>query len=156
MTAHPQSAPATVRSAAPADAQRIAAALSAQLGYPTAPEDVVRRIAALQGREDHVVGIALAPGEKIVGWVHVAVTPLVHANQQAEVLALVVDESHRRSGAGRLLMKFAEEWARSKSCAIIRLRSNVVREGCARLLSPARLRGVQDIQELPQMPVRPQ
>ena len=126
MTAHPQSAPTAVRSATSADAPSIAA-LSAQLGYPTRPEDVARRLAALRGREDHAFSVAIQ-GEIIVGWVHVAVTQFVHADAQAEVLGLVVDEHYRGIGAGRLLMKFAEDWARSKSCAIIRLRSNILRE----------------------------
>lgn len=128
MTAHPQPASITVRPASHADAPAIAA-LSAQLGYPTTPQDVARRIEVLQGREDHVLALAVAPGGEVAGWVHVAVTLLVHADAQAEVLGLVVDENRRRTGAGRLLMKFAEDWARGRGCALLRLRSNVVRDG---------------------------
>jgi GNAT superfamily N-acetyltransferase len=50
------------------------------------------------------------------------------ADPQTEIGGLVVDESYRRRGVGRLLMEQAERWAREKGCGAICLRSNVVRK----------------------------
>lgn len=64
----------------------------------------------------------------VIGWVHVYVTELLEADPQAEVGGLIIDERYRGHGAGRLLMKEAEEWARGKGCGAICLRSNVTRK----------------------------
>ena len=46
---------------------------------------------------------------------------------RVEVAGLVVDEKCRGRGIGRALMGRAESWAREHGCAMVSLRSNVIR-----------------------------
>jgi len=117
-----------VRVAGAEDAERIAA-LCCQLGYPSSPEQIQRRLYHLRRDEGHAVYAAERADGRLVGWIHVHVSPLMMADLQAEVEGLVVDESCRGQGIGRLLMGRAERWAREKGCGAVQLRSNVVRTG---------------------------
>lgn len=119
---------ATIRLASAGDAGRIAV-LCQQLGYPASRKQVQRRLHQIQQDEGHAVYVAEQSDGHIVGWVHVHLRQLVVANLQAEIGGLVVDESYRRHGIGRLLMERAEQWAREKGCRAVHLRSNIVRKG---------------------------
>ena len=116
-----------VRSAEPADAERIAA-LATQLGYPSTPEQVAARLGRLLRDDDHAVFVAENLG-LVVGWVHVFEKHLLESDPEAEVGGLVVDENHRGTGAGKLLMQRAEEWSRARGLKSVYLRSNVIRKG---------------------------
>ncbi len=147
-----------IRPAVREDTETIAA-LSAQLGYPSAAERVrsrlesllhasfvastcgsVPKVAAalrrhLPGRgklaptdPDDAVWVAETAEARVIGWVHVSVRRLVESDPEAEIGGLIVDEEHRGSGAGRLLMERAEQWARAKGLPSVYLRSNVVRQ----------------------------
>lgn len=76
-----------------------------------------------------VVFVAESPDGQVVGWVQACVRAVLVADRHAEVEGLVVDASWRGKGIGRALMKRAEQWARQRGCKVVRLRSNVVREG---------------------------
>ncbi len=115
-----------IRAATGRDAHRIAA-LATQLGYPSTSEQVSERLAFLLHDPEHAVYVAESLDGNVVGWVHAGVRCLVESDPEAEIGGLVVDENHRRSGAGRLLMARAEEWARSKGLKSVYLRSNVIR-----------------------------
>ncbi len=119
---------ATIRLAKAGDAGRIAV-LCQQLGYPASQEQVQRRLHQIQQDESHVVYVAEQSDGHVVGWVHVCVRQLVVADPQIEIGGLVVDESYRHCGVGRLLMEQAERWAREKGCWAVYLRSNIVRKG---------------------------
>ncbi len=102
-------------------------ALCTQLGYPSSPEQVRRRLAEILLDGDHVVLVAeLRPG-KVIGWVQMHVRKLVVVDRHAEIVGLVVDEGHRGKQVGRRLLAEAEAWARAQECGAIRLRSNVLR-----------------------------
>lgn len=108
--------------------------LSGQLGYPTTPEDVRRRLGQIQQDEQHAVYVAdgvgvaeLADGE-VVGWIHICMRKLVQVDLLAEIEALVVDASYHRRGVGRLLIQRTEQWAREQGCHAVCVRSNVIRE----------------------------
>ncbi len=117
----------TIRSANARDAEDIAT-LCHQLGYPSSQEQVERRLRQIQQDESHAVYVAERYGGRVVGWVHVHLCQLVVADLQAEIGGLVVDEGYRQRGIGRLLMEWAEQWAREKGCGTVHLRSNIVRE----------------------------
>ena len=117
----------TVRLARIEDASPIAQ-LSAQLGYPVASEDVEQRITQLNQTADSVVYVAEVHDGHVVGWIHAFVCRTIESDSRAEIGGLVVDERHRRSGAGRLLMQHAEKWARERGCKAVNLRTNVVRK----------------------------
>lgn len=76
----------------------------------------------------HAVMVAESAEGKVIGWVHASVAPLLEVDLRAEVNALVVADNERSRGAGALLLKAAEEWARKHGCKNMSVRSNVVRE----------------------------
>ena len=115
----------TVRPATLGDAEAIAR-LSGQLGYPSTTGETARRLLHVNGQTGHGVYVAEADG-MLIGWVHVFVHPSLLADTPAEVAGLVVDESCRSRGVGRILMEQAESWAREHGCRSVGLRSNVLR-----------------------------
>jgi GNAT superfamily N-acetyltransferase len=133
MTA-PTSATVVVRPATLDDSAAIAE-LSGQLGSPTTPEKVRERLRRISSDPRHEVFVAELAGNdsaggrggEVIGWLHVGERHLVHLDSRAEVIGLVVSESHRRRGAGRALMQRAEQWAGEHECRAVYLRSNVIR-----------------------------
>lgn len=117
----------TIRAATLSDALRLAP-LSGQLGYPSTPSQVAARLATILADPEHVVFIAEENPGEVLGWADVFVMRTIGAEPRAEIAGLVVEESCRSQGIGRLLMARAEEWARQKGCAAVTLRSNVIRE----------------------------
>jgi len=116
---------ATLRAARPGDAARLAD-LSRQLGYGAGEADVARRLGLLLGHADHAVLVAEEDGE-VVGWIQVSLSLLVESPLSAEVRGLVVDERFRRRGVGPLLLRAADDWARARGCARLRVPCNIVR-----------------------------
>jgi len=115
-----------VRQARLADAPRIAA-LATQLGYPSPASEVRKRLERIRHDNDHFVCVAEIGGT-VVGWVHAFVKYSIDAGPRAEIGGLVVDESHRGLGLGKLLMSQVEEWARLRELEGVYMRSNVLRE----------------------------
>ncbi len=118
---------ASIRAAKIEDAFRISH-LSAQLGYPVSPEDVERRLRLTRQNPENVVYVAALQDGHVIGWIHAFVYRTIESEPRAEIAGLVVDEHYRRSGAGRLLMRHAEQWAREQGCSAVNLRTNVVRK----------------------------
>jgi ribosomal protein S18 acetylase RimI-like enzyme len=115
-----------VRLACVKDADRMAE-LATQLGYPTTSAEMRKRLAQVGRVEDYAVYVTELDGQ-VVGWIHVCVRPLVQVDRAAEIEGLVVDETCRGRGIGRLLIRQIERWARGKRCDTIYVRSNIVRE----------------------------
>ncbi|HEV2350275.1 MAG TPA: GNAT family N-acetyltransferase [Terriglobia bacterium] len=127
-TDHVISSGISIRPAALDDAGALAA-LSTQLGYPTSEDEARRRLTPILENPENVLYVAATPGGRVIGWLHAYLCRLVESDLNAEIGGLVVDQQDRRSGAGRLLMQYAEHWARSKNCKTVNLRSNIIREG---------------------------
>lgn len=117
-----------IRKARFADAAAIAE-LSGQLGYPATLADIRERLISLLHRPRYsaVLVAELAPN-KVIGWLHVSVTPLLEVPLRAEVNGLVVKEGQRSAGAGAKLLQAAERWAKGKACESMSVRSNVIRD----------------------------
>ncbi len=108
----------TVRDATAADAADVADLL-AQLGYPLTLEEARSR---LSRDGDHVI-LAESAGET-VGLLALSVqVQITHALPVARVTAMVVRDSARRRGAGRVLMERAARLARELGCEGIELTS---------------------------------
>jgi GNAT superfamily N-acetyltransferase len=116
-----------VRTAQRGDAAAVAA-LSAQLGYDEAVDEIRRRIEDIRAQGIGEVYVAVVPPDIVVGWVQVFGLLLVELPPLAEVGGIVVDSRYRRIGVGRSLLEAAEQWSRQNGLATLRLRSNLQRD----------------------------
>jgi len=116
-----------IRLARSGDAARIAE-LSGQLGYPAERHEISARLRKIKSASHHEVFVAETLERKVIGWVHVSVTPLLEVELRAEINGLVVDDQERSRGTGAFLTRAAERWAREKGCKSMSVRSNVIRE----------------------------
>lgn len=116
-----------IRLARPDDYPRMAE-LAGQLGYPSNPDDIGRRLAGLIITGEHVVFVAQLADGTIAGWIGAFVYRCVEADARVEISGLVVDERFRSHAVGRFLLDRAEAWAREKGFNATSLRSNVIRE----------------------------
>jgi GNAT superfamily N-acetyltransferase len=114
-----------VRRATPADAASVAR-LCVQLGYAASVDEAEARLRMIDSRPDQLVLLAESGGA-VVAWIDLHIEHSIAAGKTVQIAGLVVDENHRGSGVGRLLMRHAEEWARSNGCSSLRLRSNIIR-----------------------------
>ncbi len=117
----------TVRRARSDDARQIAA-LSGELGYPTTPAQVVRRLRSLRPASQHAVFVAETKAGGVQGWLHISITWLLESEARAEINGLVVSASQRSLGVGARLLAAAEAWSKRHHCRTVNLRSNVIRE----------------------------
>jgi GNAT superfamily N-acetyltransferase len=114
-----------------ADDAEAAAELSGQLGYPCLAEDLRDRIEELSRTADRVAFAAIVEGQ-LVGWIDVAMERHLQYAASAVIGGLVVREDMRGLGVGRRLCIEVEEWARSKSVPVVRVRSQIKREDAHR------------------------
>jgi GNAT superfamily N-acetyltransferase len=114
-----------------ADDADAAAELSSELGYPSSPGDLRERIEEMS-RTTERVGFAAAVGGEIVGWIDAAMERHLQSPASAVIGGLVVREDTRGLGVGRRLCLEVEEWARSKSVPVVRVRSQIKREDAHR------------------------
>ena len=105
----------SVRDAEERDAPAIAS-LCAQLGYPTPAEAVVSRMDRLRGNGEARVVVAVT-GESAVGLATIHLRHTInHEAPIGQLTLLVVDESMRGRGVGRVLVAESEAWARARGC----------------------------------------
>ena len=124
MSAQPHARP-KIRPASIEDAEFLAE-LTTQLGYPSKPDDMVRRLRGMETQPGHVVLVYEADGAAM-GWIHVFIRHSLEVDPHAEIGGLVVHEKCRSQGAGSALVEAAERWAREHDCTAIRVRSNLIR-----------------------------
>lgn len=100
--------------------------LSEQLGYRSDNKVVLDRIDDILLDTENCLFVADL-NHKVVGWIHGFYALRVVTDPFVEIGGLVVDSKHRDLGVGRLLIEAVYDWARSKNCYNIRLRSNIIR-----------------------------
>ena len=113
------------------DDAEAAAELSSQLGYPCSARDLRERIEEMLRAADRVAFAAVADGQ-MVGWIDAAMERHLQAPASVVIGGLVVREDMRGLGVGKLLCVEVEEWARSKSVPLVRVRSQIKREDAHR------------------------
>jgi (aminoalkyl)phosphonate N-acetyltransferase len=113
------------------DDAEAAAELSSQLGYPSSPGDLRKRIEELSHTTDRVAFAAVVDGE-MVGWIDAAMERHLQYAASAVIGGVVVREEMRGQGVGRRLCIEVEEWARGKSVPLVRVRSQIKREDAHR------------------------
>lgn len=116
----------TIRCARTYDAAAIAA-LCGELGYSSTRQQVVARLATIEGA-DAKVFVAENGNGQVVAWLHVGCCAQLTHDTEAEILGLVVAADARGSGIGRMLLERAVAWAVEHGCASVRVRSRVERE----------------------------
>jgi len=122
-----------IRRLTPDDADP-AAELSGQLGYSCPAEDLRDRIDELSRSADRVAFAAVTGSQdgEIVGWIDAAMERHLQYAASAVIGGLVVREDMRGHGIGRRLCLEVEEWARSRSVPLVRVRSQIKREDAHR------------------------
>jgi ribosomal protein S18 acetylase RimI-like enzyme len=96
-----------IRPAAVTDFAAIARLVS-ELGYPTSPSQMQRRLEAILADHDYFT-LAACEGEHVVGFVGTRVGPLYESDgQYGQIMALAVAATHHRRGVGQMLMQAAE------------------------------------------------
>ena len=117
-----------IRPMAAADAARVAD-LTTQLGYPSTPEEIATRFAAIERRGDDVaVLVATDASDAVIGWIQVARIAALAEGEMAMIGGLVVDDRHRSGGVGADLLDAAEAWARDHGARTMSVRSRTERE----------------------------
>jgi GNAT superfamily N-acetyltransferase len=114
-----------------ADDAEAAAELSGQFGYPCPAADLRERIEEMLRAADRVAFAAVVDGQ-IVGWIDAAMERHLQSPASAVIGGLVVREDTRGLGVGRRLCLEIEQWARSKSVPLVRVRSQIKREDAHR------------------------
>lgn len=102
-----------------------------QLGYSADPAETASRLGDTQALDHHAVFVAEID-EKVLGWVHVYLCPLLISPPQAQLGGLVVAEGYRGKTIGRQLMDHAEAWAREHGSLLLTVYTNVVRDDALR------------------------
>jgi GNAT superfamily N-acetyltransferase len=105
----------------------VVADLATELGYPSTAAAIKTRMADVVRRADGVLLVAVLPGGRVAGWIHVKGQHSLESDRYALIAGLVVDRTVRRQGVGRSLIGAAEEWAHSKGYSVIRVSTNTAR-----------------------------
>jgi GNAT superfamily N-acetyltransferase len=116
-----------VRAAQAQDCNRMAD-LVVQLGYECTGQEVQRRLGEMQDSRQYAVYVAELSGSNVVGWIAAYVFRAVELDTFAEITGLIVDETLRSSGIGKILLDATEKWARHVGCTTISVHSNVTRD----------------------------
>jgi GNAT superfamily N-acetyltransferase len=124
------SIPVSIRRLTVDDAEA-AAELSGELGYSCTAEDLRERIEELSRAADRVAFAAVIE-DQIVGWIDAAMERHLQSPASAVIGGLVVREDLRGLGVGRHLCVEVEQWARSRSVPLVRVRSQIKREDAHR------------------------
>ncbi|MFN2601839.1 MAG: GNAT family N-acetyltransferase [Gemmatimonadaceae bacterium] len=116
-----------IRPAAPRDSESIAVLLG-QLGYPARPEDIPRRLEALNNFSDAIAMVA-EDHRGVVGIVTAHVFPSIHSSElRAWLTTIVVFDVARGEGVGSKLVSYVEDWAAARNVPTISVSSGKQRE----------------------------
>jgi GNAT superfamily N-acetyltransferase len=113
------------------DDAKAVAELSGQLGYPVPPDDLRQRIQETSHSTDSIALAALLD-DQIVGWIEASIEHHLQSPACAIIGGLVVRDTMRGLGIGKRLCHEIEQWTRSKSIALLRVRSQIIREDAHR------------------------
>jgi GNAT superfamily N-acetyltransferase len=102
------------------------ASLCSQLGYPLSSQQILQNINAVRTSKDHDAFVAIYDS-RVVGWIGLAQAIMIESLPFCEINGLVIEETHRGKGIGKLLVERAKQWAKEKGNDTLRLRCNVKR-----------------------------
>ena len=104
------------------------ACLAVQLGYECSGREVQERLNRMEDRTQYAVFVAETAEGKIAGWIGAYLFRSVETASCAEINGIVVEQTMRSAGIGKMLLHAAEEWGRSLGCSEISVRSNIKRD----------------------------
>jgi GNAT superfamily N-acetyltransferase len=110
----------------PSDAPALAR-LAGELGYPTNPEEVLGRLAAIHPTDAAVI-VSTGADDQPTGWCQVELHRSLVEPMSAMILGLVVGEGHRSTGIGAALLAAAEDWGRARGCRRLVVATRITRE----------------------------
>ncbi len=116
-----------IRPMRPSDAPHVAD-LATQLGYPSTTEDIVHRLADLDGHPRAAALVAVNDADEPIGWIQVERTPSLAVGDTALIGGLVVGEAHRSGRIGQALLSAGEAWARQQGARTMTVSSRIARE----------------------------
>jgi ribosomal protein S18 acetylase RimI-like enzyme len=112
-----------IRTASLDDAPEIAHLMS-QLGYSTSAAEMKERLRGILSTASYMTFVAEIRGE-VVGMVGIGISHYYEKNGvYGRLLALVIDETHRRQGIGASLVERAESWLREHKVTSIVINSS--------------------------------
>jgi GNAT superfamily N-acetyltransferase len=107
------------------------AELSSQLGYPSSSEDLRQRLEQILRSSERIALGAVLNGQ-LVGWIDASVERHLQSPESVVIGGLVIRDQMRGFGIGKRLCDEIEQWTRSKSIQLLRVRSQVIREDAHR------------------------
>jgi GNAT superfamily N-acetyltransferase len=118
--------PIIVRRATGSDLPAISG-LMEQLGFPTAAIELNRRFLAIwHNRQEHRLLVA-EYNTILAGVIHLTIRHTLTQDNFVEIVSMVVAESLRGRGIGRMLLREAEQWALELNLPAVRLCFDAVR-----------------------------
>jgi GNAT superfamily N-acetyltransferase len=115
-----------VRPMEPRDAQQVSL-LSEQLGYPSAPEEVLVWLERLGPDCGNQAAFVACLGPEIAGWIEVSIEYRLQSPPSALIGGLVVKDSLRGRGIGHRLCEQAEAWSWERKVSRLRVTSRSTR-----------------------------
>lgn len=121
-----------IRPARPDDTPMLAQ-LIGELGYPTTPDEMAQRLAAIAGRTDFANLVAEEDGV-VAGMITVNVTPsLYRSDLLGAITVLVVSSAFRGRGLAPLLIEAGETWLRQQGAGRAAVHPSTARADAHRL-----------------------
>lgn len=121
-----------IRPAQPADTPALSQ-LIGELGYPTTPDEMAKRLAAIEGRDDFATLVADADGA-VAGMITVSVSPSLYRSDLLGAIAvLVVSSAFRGRGLAPLLIEAGEGWLREHGAGRAAVHPSTARADAHRL-----------------------
>lgn len=112
----------TIRQAGQADAVDIAR-LVTQLGYPTSPAEMAERLESILRRPEYITFVAEISAQ-VVGMIGAYVGYAIEfTGVYGRLTGIVVEESFRGRGIGKLLMEKVEAWLQDQGVKMVILTS---------------------------------
>ncbi len=107
--------------------------LATQLGYPNDVLEITKRFTSISMSNNYGLFIALSNNGDVMGFLQINEEPeSLLLGRRADISALVVHEKYRNLKVGAALVKHAEDWALRKGLLLIRVKSNINRNGAHR------------------------
>lgn len=106
--------------------------LNKELGYDFDMDQVLVNLKEIYKTGRDVIFVAVNDNDNAIGYLHLSPYILIYYQRAVNILGLVVSESYRNFGVGKMLLNEAEQWARINNFGVIRLVSSDYRHDAHR------------------------